>query len=162
EGLRQLVSPLPRLRNFYGMKMRNEVMKMNGDIDDTGMDMVVLKMDMNAVMYSEISAAEVHHEHGATSSDGNTLQTDHEHHHDHNAAHHQEQKNAHHYAQEHTSDHNHVNHKQHNGRELSSQKMVTLNYAMLKSPHKTTLPSDAPVKELRFELTGNMNRYVWS
>lgn len=33
---------------------------------------------------------------------------------------------------------------------------------MLKSPHKTTLPNDAPVKELRFELTGNMNRYVWS
>ena len=27
---------------------------------------------------------------------------------------------------------------------------------------KTTLPKNAPVKELRFELTGNMNRYVWS
>jgi FtsP/CotA-like multicopper oxidase with cupredoxin domain len=38
---------------------------------------------------------------------------------------------------------------------------VTLNYAMLKSPVKTNLP-DAPVKELRFNLTGNMNRYVWS
>ena len=33
---------------------------------------------------------------------------------------------------------------------------------MLKSPTKTTLPKDAPIKELRFELTGNMNRYVWS
>jgi FtsP/CotA-like multicopper oxidase with cupredoxin domain len=32
---------------------------------------------------------------------------------------------------------------------------------MLKSPH-TTLPADAPVKELKFTLTGNMNRYVWS
>jgi FtsP/CotA-like multicopper oxidase with cupredoxin domain len=40
--------------------------------------------------------------------------------------------------------------------------IVTLNYAMLKSPTKTTLPKDAPVKELKFELTGNMNRYVWS
>tara|TARA_R110002020_G_scaffold117986_2_gene269737 strand:+ start:12257 stop:14509 length:2253 start_codon:yes stop_codon:yes gene_type:complete len=40
--------------------------------------------------------------------------------------------------------------------------MVTLNYAMLKSPTKTTLPENAPIKELRFELTGNMNRYVWS
>jgi FtsP/CotA-like multicopper oxidase with cupredoxin domain len=40
--------------------------------------------------------------------------------------------------------------------------ITTLNYAMLKSPTKTTLPKDAPVKELRFELSGNMNRYVWS
>jgi hypothetical protein len=40
--------------------------------------------------------------------------------------------------------------------------IVTLNYAMLKSPWKTSLPKNAPVKELRFELTGNMNRYVWS
>jgi hypothetical protein len=40
--------------------------------------------------------------------------------------------------------------------------ITTLNYAMLKSPNKTTLPKDAPVKELRFELSGNMNRYVWS
>jgi FtsP/CotA-like multicopper oxidase with cupredoxin domain len=40
--------------------------------------------------------------------------------------------------------------------------IVTLNYAMLKSPVKTNLTKDAPVKELRFELSGNMNRYVWS
>jgi len=38
---------------------------------------------------------------------------------------------------------------------------VTLNYAMLRSPVKTNLP-EAPVKELRFNLSGNMNRYVWS
>lgn len=143
EGIRQLVSPLPRLRYFEGMKMMNDMMKMNGDMDDMGMDMGLQKMDMNALMYPEIPVEHMHQ------------------HHD-NATHQQEQKNAHHYVQEHTSDHNHVNHKQHNGRELSSQKMVTLNYAMLKSPHKTTLPSDAPVKKLRFELTGNMNRYVWS
>jgi hypothetical protein len=42
------------------------------------------------------------------------------------------------------------------------KKMVTLNYAMMRSPEKTTLPGDAPVKELKFTLTGNMNRYVWS
>jgi len=39
--------------------------------------------------------------------------------------------------------------------------IVTLNYGMLKAPEKTTLPN-GPVKELRFELTGNMNRYVWT
>ncbi|SHN45991.1 multicopper oxidase domain-containing protein [Chitinophaga sp. CF418] len=38
---------------------------------------------------------------------------------------------------------------------------VTLNYAMLRSPVKTNLP-EAPVKELHFNLSGNMNRYVWS
>ncbi len=50
--------------------------------------------------------------------------------------------------------------EQYNSNTLSD--IVTLNYAMLKSPFKTTLPKDAPVKELRFELSGNMNRYVWS
>ncbi|SFP54834.1 multicopper oxidase domain-containing protein [Parafilimonas terrae] len=39
--------------------------------------------------------------------------------------------------------------------------MVTLNYDMLKAPEKTTLPA-GPWKELKFELTGNMNRYVWT
>lgn len=39
--------------------------------------------------------------------------------------------------------------------------LVTLNYGMLKATEKTTLP-DAPFKQLNFELTGNMNRYVWS
>ncbi|WP_410221761.1 multicopper oxidase family protein [Pedobacter sp.] len=38
---------------------------------------------------------------------------------------------------------------------------VTLNYDMLKSPEETTLPK-GPVKELSFELTGNMSRYVWT
>ncbi len=39
--------------------------------------------------------------------------------------------------------------------------ITTLNYSMLQSPTKTMLP-DAPYKTLEFELTGNMNRYVWS
>jgi len=39
---------------------------------------------------------------------------------------------------------------------------VTLNYGMLRSPTRTTLPATAPTRELRFNLTGNMNRYVWS
>jgi FtsP/CotA-like multicopper oxidase with cupredoxin domain len=43
-----------------------------------------------------------------------------------------------------------------------AQAIVTLNYAMLKSTTKTGLPKNAPIKELRFELSGNMNRYVWS
>ena len=43
----------------------------------------------------------------------------------------------------------------------SSNKLTTLNYNMLQSPTKTTLP-DVPFRELHFELTGNMNRYVWT
>jgi FtsP/CotA-like multicopper oxidase with cupredoxin domain len=46
--------------------------------------------------------------------------------------------------------------------------IVTLNYAMLKSPTKTNLPTPLSfgeglgVRTLKFELSGNMNRYVWS
>lgn len=82
------------------MKMMNGMMKMNGDLDDMGMAMALNQMDMNAVMYPEIT-------------DG-------------------------------------------------SAEIKTLNYAMLKATSKTNLPENAPVKELKFELTGNMNRYVWS
>ena len=38
---------------------------------------------------------------------------------------------------------------------------VTLNYGMLRSPVPTRLP-DSPVQELHFNLSGNMNRFVWS
>lgn len=36
------------------------------------------------------------------------------------------------------------------------------NYNYLKSPVKTTFDGEKPVKEMLFNLTGNMNRYVWS
>lgn len=36
------------------------------------------------------------------------------------------------------------------------------NYDYLKSPEKTTYPKDIPVKEILLNLTGNMNRYIWS
>jgi len=52
-----------------------------------------------------------------------------------------------------------MDHSTHNS---SKSDISTLNYTMLKSPTKTALPADAPIKELTFELTGNMNRYVWS
>jgi FtsP/CotA-like multicopper oxidase with cupredoxin domain len=42
-----------------------------------------------------------------------------------------------------------------------SDASVTLNYGMLRSPVPTTLPA-APTKTLHFNLTGNMNRYVWT
>lgn len=97
-GKKQLQARLPKLKYFEGMKMMNNMMNMDGSMQDMGMKMSLQKMDMNAVMYPEIN---------------------------------------------------------------DSSEIVTLNYGMLKSPTKSTLPP-GPTKELKFALTGNMNRYVWS
>lgn len=123
EGIKQLVSPMPKLKYFEGMKMMNGMMKMNGDLDDMGMQMSLNQMDMNVVMYPEITG-EIEKK---TDDKMGKMKM--------------------------TAD-------DYNSNELSD--ITTLNYAMLKSPTKTNLPKDAPVKELRFELSGNMNRYVWS
>jgi len=117
EGEKQMMAPVPRLKYFEGMKMMNSMMKMNGDLDDMGMQMSLNQMDMNVVMYPEIT--------GPSSAQLKSSEKD-----------------------------------QYNSNALSD--IVTLNYAMLKSPHNTTLPKDAPTKEIKFELSGNMNRYVWS
>lgn len=127
-GIKQLASPLPRLKYFEGMKMMNGMMKMNGDLDDMNMQMSLNQMDMNVVMYPEIT--------GEPKKKNNDK------------------------LQDRNTDNEHSNHTQYNANTLSD--IVTLNYAMLKSPTKTNLPKDAPVKELHFELTGNMNRYVWT
>ncbi|WP_445457568.1 multicopper oxidase domain-containing protein [Flavobacterium sp. HNIBRBA15423] len=128
KGIKQLVSPMPKLKYFEGMKMMNDMMNMDGTMDDMGMDMSFQKMDMNTVMYPEISVFEKKKENREENIDGKDMEMDHSNH------------------------------------DMSAMKsdIVTLNYAMLKSPTKTTLPKEAPVRELRFELTGNMNRYVWS
>lgn len=124
-GIKQLISPLPTLKYFEGMKMMNDMMKMDGNLDDMGMKMSLNQMDMNVVMYPEIT--------------GKAKQKQKQDHSQHNV----------------DSDPN-----RYNANELGEIK--TLNYAMLQSPHNTELPKDAPVKELKFTLTGNMNRYVWS
>ncbi|PSL45351.1 CopA family copper-resistance protein [Chitinophaga niastensis] len=116
-GMKMPVTPLPRLKYFEGMKMMNGMMKMNGDLDTSGgMEMTNQQMDMNTVMYPEMTGdADTSKKHDMPGMQmGNT-----------------------------------------------SSDIVTLNYGMLRAPEKTTLP-DAPVKLLKFELTGNMNRYVWS
>lgn len=45
--------------------------------------------------------------------------------------------------------------------EIIGKEIVTLNYTMLRAAGKTTLP-EGPLRELKFDLTGNMNRYVWT
>ncbi len=47
--------PLPKLKYFEGMKMMNDMMNMNGTMNDMGMKMSLQQMDMNTVMYPEIS-----------------------------------------------------------------------------------------------------------
>lgn len=127
-GVKQLADPLPKLKYFEGMKMMNGMMKMNGDLDDMGMSMSLNQMDMNLVMYPEITGEANKKEISSQSEQPGDNAKDAE--------------------------------QQYNSNALSD--IVTLNYAMLRSTTKTTLPKDAPVKELRFELSGNMNRYVWS
>ena len=134
KGTRQYAGAMPRLKYFEGMKMMNDMMKMNGNLDDMGMNMSMNQMDMNVVMYQEItgekkqkSKAGKHNGHMSHDSTMKSMEND---------------------------------PNRYNANALSS--IVTLNYAMLRSPYTTTLPAEAPVRELKFTLTGNMNRYVWS
>ncbi len=124
-GIKQLVRPLPKLKYFEGMKMMNDMMKMNGNLNDMGMNMSLQQMDMNTVMYPEITGE------NKNNKMDNMPEMDME----------------------------QMDHSKHNA---SNSEIVTLNYAMLKSTIKTTLPPEVPIRELKFELTGNMNRYVWS
>jgi FtsP/CotA-like multicopper oxidase with cupredoxin domain len=122
-GKIQLKSRMPKLKYFEGMEMMNQMMNMDGSMDDMGMNMSYQIMDMNTVMYPEIS--------GMSEMEMDKMKKD--------------------------DNMDHSNHSM-----STSQDIVTLNYGMLKAPEPTTLPKYAPVRELRFELTGNMNRYIWS
>ncbi|WP_299587275.1 multicopper oxidase domain-containing protein [Mucilaginibacter sp.] len=102
--------PMPRLKYFEGMKMMNDMMKMDGSMNDMGMKMSLQQMDMNTVMYPEITG-------DVKPVKDTIIQT--------------------------------------------PKEIITLNYAMLRSPVKTTLPN-IPAKVLHFNLSGNMNRYVWT
>ncbi len=139
-GVKQLASPLPRLKYFEGMKMMNGMMKMNGNLDDMGMNMSLNQMDMNVVMYPEITGPLKTKKQGAESKN--------------------EMDNMKMEDQDKPEKDKHAKHNMYNSNALSS--ITTLNYAMLASPENTSLPKNSPVKELRFVLTGNMNRYVWS
>lgn len=124
-GIKQLASPLPKLKYFEGMKMMNDMMDMQGNMKDMGMDMSLQQMDMNTVMYPEIM------------DEQKTMKMD----------------------KMPGMDMENMDHSTHGS---GNTDIVTLNYAMLKSTVKTGLLPDAPVRELRFELTGNMSRFVWS
>lgn len=148
-GMKMPAIKLPGLKYFAGMKMMNKMMKMNGDMEPMGMKMSLQTMDMNDVMYPELE------EEGEQGH-----------------AHHKAAAQAVYVCPMHadvTSDKpgtcpacgmKLVKKETHEGAENGAG-LVTLNYNMLEATKNTTLP-EGPWKTLRFELTGNMNRYVWS
>lgn len=135
---------LPKLKYFAGMKMMNEMMDMKGNmIEMEGMEMRNQIMDMNTVMYPEITGPE---------SPKDTM----------NAA---DMPGVKIPATSTVGDKIKINNGQHSMAAMdmdnSNSDIVTLNYRMLRAPEKTTLPP-GPLRVLNFDLTGNMNRYVWT
>jgi len=130
-GTKVKAKPLPKLQYFEGMKVMNGMMTMGGNMQQMdGMQMSNQKMDMNRVMYPEITgdttSSMKKHQDTTMQKMGNMAEMD-------------------------------MGEMDMN----SPEGMVTLNYGMLKAPHPTTLPQ-GPLKVLTFNLTGNMNRYVWT
>ncbi len=121
DGKKHNAPNVPRLKYFEGMQMMNDMMDMHGNMKEMpGMKMSHQVMDMNQVMYPELS-------------EGSGMDMQHT-----------------------DSSAMHDMHKMKSGGDIK-----TFNYSMLRSPEPTTLPK-GPLKTLYFELTGNMNRYVWT
>lgn len=125
---------MSRPKYFAGMKMMNDMMDMKGNmIEMEGMQMQNQIMDMNTVMYPEITGEEPQKKSIKTTNDHS----------------------------DHTMQMPNNNSMQGMNMTAESSNIVTLNYSMLRSPEKTTLPPGT-TRELKFDLTGNMNRYVWT
>ena len=127
---------LPRLKYFEGMKMMNDMMNVDGTMKDMGMNMSLQKMDMNMVMYPEIT--------GGTGDEGSGN----------NPKPNEQKKDTMHNM-------SNMDHQMHGMNMPVGGDIVTLNYDMLRSLTKTSLP-EGRTRVLHFSLTGNMNRYVWT
>ncbi|MCZ4223370.1 multicopper oxidase domain-containing protein [Pedobacter rhodius] len=128
KGEQVYAQKMPKLNYFAGMKMMNNMMDGRGNmIKMDGMHMQNQVMDMNTVMYPEITGEE--NPEGKNSMKGMQMSGV----------------------------------KSQSGMIMAAENkdIVTLNYDMLRAPKQTTLPK-GQWKELRFDLTGNMNRYVWT
>lgn len=137
---------LPKLKYFAGMQMMNDMMDMNGDmIEMQGMKMQNQEMDMNTVMYPEITGPENPEDNTNDTKNGDGMKM----------------KVKEMQMSPDSEGGNHAGHSMAGMDMDDNSDIVTLNYGMLRSPDKTTLPV-GPLRELRFDLTGNMNRYVWT
>ena len=177
-GLKVSAEKLPTLKYFAGMKMMNDMMDMQGNMKQMdGMEMANQTMDMNAVMYPEITGYEnndktkgSHGENGTGSSGMNSnsghdmkgmdMKTDSKNEGGNTSAMKEKKEDGKKAGQK---DGMKMSNNSMAGMDMdnTSSDIVTLSYAMLKAPEKTTL-RPGPLKTLSFELTGNMNRYVWS
>ncbi|SIS28765.1 copper-resistance protein, CopA family [Chryseobacterium shigense] len=127
---------LPRLLLFEGMKMMNGMMEMSGNMKPMNMTMGNQMMDMNEVMYPELSESQrkmtmkhMNEMMGVKTKDSEGKQED---------------------------------HSQHSRMDMKEEKPIKrLSYNLLKSPEKTMLPDDN-VRTLKFTLEGNMNQYLWT
>ncbi len=129
---------LPRLMLFEGMKMMNGMMKMSGDMKPMNMEMGNQMMDMNEVMYPELSEVQ-----RKTS-----------------AKHMNEMMGI--KSKEEPSKHEEMDHSQHSEMKMGDKPEIKrLSYNMLSAPEITELPTDN-VKELNFTLEGNMSHYLWT
>lgn len=135
-GMKMPETALPKLKYFEGMKMMNSMMKMNGNMKEMeGMKMSNQIMDMNVVMYPEITG-------DAENSNSMSLQAD---------------------STNIKMNNNHAGHNMAGmDMENTPSDITTLNYGMLSAPNKTTFPADWKTRTFNFELSGNMNRYVWT
>lgn len=125
---------LPRLMLFEGMKMMNGMMEMSGNMKPMTMTMGNQMMDMNEVMYPELSE--------------NQRKT--------TAKHINEMMGVK------TKEDKKEDHSQHSGMDMAEEKTIKrLSYNILKSPEKTILPTDS-IREMKFTLEGNMNHYLWT
>ena len=139
-GVKKAATPLPKLKYFDGMKMMNDMMKIDGNLDDMGMQMSLNQMDMNVVMYPEITGEAKKKKHNMKEMGKHNMK-------ERGMDEMKEDKSTQELE------------NQYNSNALSD--IVTLNYAMLKSPKPTNLLRGL-TREFKFELSGNMNRYVWS
>lgn len=125
---------LPRLKLFEGMKMMNGMMEMSGNMKPMNMTMGNQMMDMNEVMYPELSETQ----RKTTMKHINEMMGIK------------------------TKEKEGEDHSNHSGMNMSEEKPIKrLSYNILKSPEKTILPTEN-VRELKFTLEGNMNHYLWT
>ena len=174
---------LPKLMLFEGMKMMNSMMEMSGDMKPMSMTMGNQMMDMNEVMYPELSESQrmktMQHmnEMMGTKSDmkmdggkmemksdmkmdGGKMEMK-------SDMKMNDGKEMDHSKMEMKSDMKmddgkmQMDHSNHDMGSSDEKTIKRLNYNMLKSPFKTILPDDN-VKELKFTLEGNMRNYLWT
>ncbi|AZI33865.1 copper oxidase [Kaistella carnis] len=174
DGTKVEAPNLPKLNLFEGMKMMNGMMKMNGDMKPMSMTMGNQVMDMNEVMYPELSESQrmktMQHMMEMMGTKSDMKMNDGKMNMDHSKMDMKMKdgkKEMDHSKMDMKSDMKmdddkmNMDHSNHDMGSSDENTIKRLNYNMLKSPFKTILPNDN-VKDLKFTLEGNMRNYLWT